>query len=162
MNSHERATLLGCLHDVLAHSWKRIWYAIKVEADVLYNAIKWKLRQPLYSRSDTFVTNYFIFRFQYYFGITSFNDSQVLHLSPETVALRRRMNIILDDYDISVAMAWSLESLLSNPAARVRFPAARVRIQTGSGILISVLGLGLCSLSVFYSVLSSAEALTLC
>ena len=34
-----------------------------------------------------------------------------------------------------VAVAWSVESLLSNPAARVRFPA-------GSGILISVLGIG--------------------
>ena len=32
-------------------------------------------------------------------------------------------------------MAWSVESLTSNPAARVRFLA-------GSGILISVLGLG--------------------
>ena len=34
-----------------------------------------------------------------------------------------------------------MESLPSNPAARVRFPA-------GSGILISVLGLGVCPLSV--------------
>ena len=40
-------------------------------------------------------------------------------------------------------------------AARVRFPA-------GSGILISVLGLGVCPLSEFCPVLSSAEALTLC
>ena len=38
-------------------------------------------------------------------------------------------------------MAWSVESLPSNPAARVRFPA-------GSGILISVLGLGVCPLFV--------------
>ena len=37
----------------------------------------------------------------------------------------------------SVAVAWSVESLPSNPAARVPFPA-------GSGILISVLGLGVC------------------
>ena len=37
----------------------------------------------------------------------------------------------------------------------VRFPA-------GSGILISVLGLGACPLSVFCPVLSAAEALTLC
>ena len=39
----------------------------------------------------------------------------------------------------SVAVAWSVESRPSNPAARVRFPA-------GSGILISVLGLGVCPL----------------
>ena len=56
---------------------------------------------------------------------------------------------------IFFAVAWSVESLPSNPAARVRFPA-------GSGILISVLGLGVCPLSVFFPVLSSAEALTLC
>ena len=36
-------------------------------------------------------------------------------------------------------MAWSVESLPSNPLAWVRFPA-------GSGILISVLGLGMCPL----------------
>ena len=40
---------------------------------------------------------------------------------------------------VSVAMVWSVESLPSNLAARVRFPA-------GSGILISVLGLGVCPL----------------
>ena len=42
---------------------------------------------------------------------------------------------------LSVAVGWSVESLPSNPAARFRFPA-------GSGILISVQGLGvspLCS-----------------
>ena len=55
----------------------------------------------------------------------------------------------------SVAVAWSVESLPSNPAARVRFSA-------GSRILIPVLGLGVCPLSVFCHVLSSAEALTLC
>ena len=38
-------------------------------------------------------------------------------------------------------MAWSVESLPSNPAARVRF-------QVGSGILIFVLGLGVCILCV--------------
>ena len=54
-----------------------------------------------------------------------------------------------------VAMAWSVESLPSNPAARVGFPA-------GTGILIYVLGLGVCPLSVFCPVLSSAEDLTLC
>ena len=54
----------------------------------------------------------------------------------------------------SVAVEWSVESLPFNPAARVRFPA-------GSGILISVLELGVCYLSVFCPVLSSAEALTL-
>ena len=48
----------------------------------------------------------------------------------------------------SVAVAWSAESLPSNPA--------------GSEISISVLGLGVCPLSVFCPVLSSAEALTLC
>ena len=57
--------------------------------------------------------------------------------------------------DRSVAVAWSVEFLVSNLAARVRFPA-------GSGILISVLGLGVCPLSVFCPVLSSVEALTLC
>ena len=36
-------------------------------------------------------------------------------------------------------MAWSVEALPSNPAARVRFPAE-------SGILVSVLGLGVCPL----------------
>ena len=55
----------------------------------------------------------------------------------------------------SVAVVWSVDSLTSNPAARVRF-------QAGSGILISVLGLGGCPSSVFCPVLSSAEALTLC
>ena len=55
----------------------------------------------------------------------------------------------------SVAVVWPVESLPSNPAARVRFPA-------GSGILISVLGLGVCPFSLFCPVLSSAEALTLC
>ena len=42
---------------------------------------------------------------------------------------------------LSVAVAWSVESLPSNPAARVRFPE-------GSGILISVLRLGVWPLSV--------------
>ena len=55
----------------------------------------------------------------------------------------------------SVAVAWSVECLPSNPAARVRFPA-------GSGILIAILGLGVCPLFVFCPVLSRAEALTLC
>ena len=50
-----------------------------------------------------------------------------------------------------VAVAWSLESLASNPAARVLLPAR-------SGILILVLGLSVCPLSVFCPVLSSAEA----
>ena len=40
-------------------------------------------------------------------------------------------------FESSVAEAWSVESLPSNPAARVRFPA-------GSGNLISILGLGVC------------------
>ena len=55
----------------------------------------------------------------------------------------------------SVAMAWSVESMPSNPAAQVRFLA-------GSGILISVLGLSVCTLSLFRPVLSTVEALTLC
>ena len=46
----------------------------------------------------------------------------------------------------SVAVAWSVESLPSNPAAGVQIPA-------GSGILIYVLGLGVCSLFVFCPVL---------
>ena len=49
----------------------------------------------------------------------------------------------------------SLESLPSNPAARVRFPA-------GSGILISILGLGVCSLPLFCPVLCLADALIFC
>ena len=57
--------------------------------------------------------------------------------------------------NLSIAVAWSVESVPSNPAARVRFPA-------GSGILIPILGLGVCPLSVFCPVLSPAEALTLC
>ena len=57
--------------------------------------------------------------------------------------------ISISNYIISVAVAWSVEYLPSNPAARVRFPAR-------SGNLISVLGLGVCP------VLSSAEALTVC
>ena len=52
-------------------------------------------------------------------------------------------------------MAWSVESLPSNPAARVRFLAV-------SEILNPILELGVCSLSVFCPVLSSAVALTLC
>ena len=44
-------------------------------------------------------------------------------------------------------MVWSVESLPSNPAARVRF-------LVGSGILMSVLGLVVCPLSVFCPVLS--------
>ena len=40
---------------------------------------------------------------------------------------------------LSVAMAWSVQSLPSHPATRVRFP-------TGSGILIPTLGLGVCPL----------------
>ena len=52
-------------------------------------------------------------------------------------------------------MAWLVETLPSNTAARVRFPAR-------SGILISVLELGMCPLPVFCPVLSTAEALALC
>ena len=52
-------------------------------------------------------------------------------------------------------MAWSIESLPSNPVARGRFPA-------WSGILIPILGLGVCPLSVFCPVLSQADTLTLC
>ena len=49
----------------------------------------------------------------------------------------------------------SINSLLIRRRGVIRFPA-------GSGILISVLGLGVCPLSVFCPVLSPAEALTLC
>ena len=45
--------------------------------------------------------------------------------------------ILICEFETSVVVAWSVDSLPSNPAARVRFPA-------GSGILISVLGLGVC------------------
>ena len=48
----------------------------------------------------------------------------------------------------SVTVAWSVESLPSNPA--------------GSGILISVLGLSMCPLSVFCPVLPLAVALAFC
>ena len=47
---------------------------------------------------------------------------------------------------MSEALAWS-ESLTSNPAAWVRFPE-------GVSNLISIWGLGMCSLSVFCPVLS--------
>ena len=50
---------------------------------------------------------------------------------------------------------WSVESLPSNPVTRVQSPA-------GSGILIPILGLGVCPLSVFCPLLSPAAALTLC
>ena len=59
-----------------------------------------------------------------------------------------REKIYLKD-NKSYPSPWSVESLPSNPAARVRFPAE-------SGILISVLGLGVSP------VLSPAEDLTLC
>ena len=50
---------------------------------------------------------------------------------------------------------WSVESLPSKPAARVRFPA-------GSGILIYVLGLGMCPLcSVCVEVVSDVSAILL-
>ena len=54
-----------------------------------------------------------------------------------------------------VAMARSVDSH-SNLAALVLFPAA------GSGILISILGLGMCTLFVFCPESSLAVALTLC
>ena len=54
-----------------------------------------------------------------------------------------------------VAVARSVESLPSNPAARVRFP-------TGVRNLNFCPGIGVCPLSGFCPVLSSAEALTLC
>ena len=54
---------------------------------------------------------------------------------------------------MSVAVAWSVDTLPSNPAARVRFPGE-------SGILISILGLGVSF--VFCPVLSLVVALTFC
>ena len=75
-----------------------------------------------------------------------------------TVFLSNIMRHLRNEYYYlirSVAVAWSVESLPSNPAARVRFPA-------GSGILISVLD-WVCDLClVSCPVLSSAESLTLC
>ena len=56
---------------------------------------------------------------------------------------------------MSVAMAWSVESLSSKPAAWVRFLA-------GSEILIFIRGLGVCPLFVLCPVLSLAVALTSC
>ena len=50
-----------------------------------------------------------------------------------------------------IAVTWSVESLLSNQAARVRF-------RTASGISIFILGLGVCFLSVFGSELFLALA----
>ena len=61
-------------------------------------------------------------------------------------------NFIIVIKDISVAVAWSVESLPSNQAARVRFPAV-------PGILIPILELGVCPLCC--PLLSLAEALTL-
>ena len=58
-------------------------------------------------------------------------------------------------YYFKSVVARSVDSLPSIPAARVRFPA-------GSGILIPILGLGVCPLSVFCPVLSPAEILLLC
>ena len=72
-----------------------------------------------------------------------------------TINLVLACNFTTKNITSSVALAWSVESLPSNTAAWVRFPAE-------SGILISVLGLGVCPLSVFCPVLSPAEALTLC
>ena len=56
---------------------------------------------------------------------------------------------------MSVAVTWSLKSLTSYPAVRVRF-------LVGSGILIPILEKGICPLFVFCPVLSPAVALTLC
>ena len=55
----------------------------------------------------------------------------------------------------SIAVARLVEFLPSNPVARVRFPL-------GSGILISILALGVCPLTVVCPVLSLAVALTFC
>ena len=54
----------------------------------------------------------------------------------------------------SVAVAWSVEFLPSNPAARVRYPV-------GSGILISVLGLGVCPLCSVLSCLQRGPDIVL-
>ena len=93
---------------------------------------------------------------------TCIKYTDVTPISTETPKLLKRMQLSNFDEWIntqmpwikSVAVAWSVESLPSNPAARVRFPS-------GSGILIPILGLGVCHLSVFCTVLSAAEALTL-
>ena len=55
----------------------------------------------------------------------------------------------------SVCLVWSVESLPSNSAPRVRFPV-------GSGILIFILGLGVCTFYLFCLVLSLAVALSFC
>ena len=65
------------------------------------------------------------------------------------------VNLLWKTYLRTVAVAWSVESLPSNPAVRVRFPAR-------SEIWISVLDLGVFPLPIFCSVLSPAEALALC
>ena len=52
--------------------------------------------------------------------------------------------IIFSYYFVSVAVVWSVESLPSNPARRVQFPA-------GSGILIYIMGFGVCPLSCVLS-----------
>ena len=54
-----------------------------------------------------------------------------------------------------VAVKWSVESLPSNPAAKIRLPAR-------FGILICILGLGVYSLPVLCPVLSMAVVLTFC
>ena len=61
--------------------------------------------------------------------------------------------LFIFDYVETGSVVWSVESLSSNPAAWVRLPA-------GSGTLIYLLGLSVCSLSVFCSVLSLAVILS--
>ena len=76
--------------------------------------------------------------FWYNLYIPYFKRVQVSYPTIHTVCLNFSNHSL---QRISVAVAWSVESLPSNPATRFRFPA-------GSGLLIFVLGLGVCPLCV--------------
>ena len=101
-------------------------------------SLEWKTC-PWAEHYDWLIINYFIF-------VTSYYKSSVVFI----IYWFQYVNS-----NKSVAVAWSVESLPSSPASRVRFPS-------GLGILILILWLGVCLLSVFCTVLSPAEALTLC
>ena len=75
---------------------------------------------------------------------------QILPLLPKKLRTPYSRNLSVPTYGYA-----SRRGVVGRVPARFRFPA-------GSGILIFVLGLGVCPLSVFCPVLSPADALTLC